>query len=221
MYRIHCKRKGNTFMKHLLLHGLGQTSSSWDKVISSTEWQPDCDCPNLFDLLKGKEINYSNLYGAFSDYCRSFNEPFGICGLSLGGMLALNYAACNPENLKYLVLIGTQHSIPKNLMKFQNLIFRFLPGNTFAKMGLTKNEVIGLTNSMTELNFKNDLSRINCPALIVCGEKDRANLNASFQLKEMISGAKLEIMRGAGHEINTEMPLELQNVLDKFLKTCS
>ena len=34
-------------MKYIFLHGLGQTSSSWDKVIDNLDFKDDILCPNL------------------------------------------------------------------------------------------------------------------------------------------------------------------------------
>lgn len=78
-------------MKYIFLHGLGQNSSSWEKTIDVMNDNLDIDCPNLFTLLQGREVNYSNLYQVFSEYCKTYSQPLNICGLSLGGILALQY----------------------------------------------------------------------------------------------------------------------------------
>ena len=52
---------------------------------------------NLPDLVHSKEVTYDNLYAAFSDYCNQYDEPIDLCGLSLGGVLALNYAIQYPK----------------------------------------------------------------------------------------------------------------------------
>lgn len=52
-------------MKYIFLHGLGQTSSSWEKTIDVMDDNLDIDCPNLFTLLQGREVNYSNLIKCF------------------------------------------------------------------------------------------------------------------------------------------------------------
>lgn len=45
--------------------------------------------------------------------CDKFDEPIDWCGLSLGGVLALNYAIERPDKVKSLVLIATPYMIPK------------------------------------------------------------------------------------------------------------
>lgn len=69
-------------MKYIFLHGLGQTASSWDKIISHMGKKENIICPNLFELLQKKEVTYANLYESFSEYCKNFSEPFVIGGLS-------------------------------------------------------------------------------------------------------------------------------------------
>ena len=52
-------------MKTILLHGLGQTSSSWKNTINTMGKSADILCPNLFDWFEDKEVCYQVLYLAF------------------------------------------------------------------------------------------------------------------------------------------------------------
>jgi len=93
-------------MKQIYVHGLGQTSDSWTKTIDTLQTIDYSLCPNLPDLVHNKEVTYDNLYAAFSDYCNLYDEPIDLCGLSLGGVLALNYAIQHPKKVRSLVLIA-------------------------------------------------------------------------------------------------------------------
>ncbi len=42
-------------------------------------------------------------------------------------------------------------------------------------MGISKNDFINLTNSMSELDIKSKVSKIKCSTLVLCGEKDKSN----------------------------------------------
>lgn len=88
------------------LHGSGHKANSWDKTISYMPSDGDIVCPNLASILKGKAATYENLYSAFAKYCNGFEGQIHLCGLSLGGILALNFALDFPQKLKTLVLIG-------------------------------------------------------------------------------------------------------------------
>lgn len=205
-------------MKYIMLHGLGQTSSHWEKTVDELDEKTDVVCPNLFALTQEKEVNYSNLYQAFCEYCQAFSEPFAVCGLSLGGVLALQYGMENPERVHSMVLIGTQYVMPKRLLQFQNIVFRFMPERAFKKMGLAKKEVINLSSSMMDLDFRKDLHKIKCPVLLICGEKDKPNMRASLNLKEQMPDSEFIVIENAGHEINMDAPEKLGGVLNDFFR---
>lgn len=205
-------------MKTILLHGLGQTSSAWNKTVEAMDGNLDIFCPNLSDWLNGKDSCYPNLYQALEEYCERWNEPFHLCGLSLGGTLALQYCIEHPDKVNSLALIGTQYKMPKRLLQVQNMIFRILPNSAFQNMGFGKADFITLCNSMMNLDFESDLKRIRSHVLIICGDRDKANKAASSQLKELIPQSKLLIMDHAGHEVNIDHPAKLGKELNSFFK---
>lgn len=201
-------------MKTILLHGLGQDSSIWNNMIENQE---NIICPNLPDFLKGKEANWNNLYNSFENYCKSFPDKINICGLSLGGILALQYGIKNPDKINSMILIGTQYTMPKMLLKIQNVIFRFMPESQFKETGFSKNDFIKLSESMMNLDFSENLKNIRFPVLVVCGEKDKPNMKASLNISKIITDAELSIVKNSGHEVNRDNPEELKNILKNFL----
>ena len=204
-------------MINILVHGLGQTETSWDRVLEGlNKINIQAENPNLFDLAKNHEINYKNIYKTFSDYCNSFKEKINLCGLSLGGILSIDYAIEYPEKVNSIILIGTPYEIPKKMFKLQNFIFKFMPKRTFENMGVQKNDFINLTNSMAELDIKSKVENIKCPTLILCGEKDNANIKSAYCLSENIKDSKLEIVKNTGHIINEENPKELAVLINNF-----
>ena len=211
-------RKGNPGMKYVFLHGLGQTAASWDGVVPLVDGPAEVLCPDLSRLLRGREVDYPNLYAAFCEYCGELSEPLNLCGLSLGGVIALQYCLEHPEKVRAMALIGTQYVMPKGLLKVQNAVFHLLPARAFQDMGFEKRDVIRLSNSMMELDFRRDLKRITCPVLVMCGEKDKANRQAAIQLAEQIPSAEFAGIAGAGHEVNTQAPRELGRALDSFFR---
>ena len=70
-------------MKIIFLHGLGQTPESWTSVIRNMKVESDMLCPDLSDFPGEKEVNYENLYSAFSDYCMNPKEPIHLCPWNL------------------------------------------------------------------------------------------------------------------------------------------
>lgn len=203
-------------MQTIFIHGLGQAPSSWDKTISCLSEQIIAQCPDLSRLLKGAESTYGNLYRAFAEYCDEFPEPIDLCGLSLGAVLALNYAIDNPQKVGSLILIAPQYEMPKALLKFQNVIFKFMPNSTFGNIGFDKQDFITLTNSMADLDFSGDLKRVVCPALILCGEKDRANKKSAKRLAEILPNAEFRLVERSGHEVNVDAPESLAEIINEY-----
>ena len=161
-------------MKNILVHGLGQSNKSWNKTsIYLKKKGMDTICPNLFKITINTLTNYETMYNAFSDFCISGEEKVNLCGLSLGGILILDFVKKNPEKVNSIILIATPYKIPKTLFKIQNLIFHIMPKKTFEKIGCSKREFINLVNSMSELNIAKNLKKIKCKSLILCGAKDK------------------------------------------------
>ncbi len=204
-------------MKNLLIHGLGQNSKDWDTIKNELETRGISPIvPDLFDLTKGRELDYPTVYQAFSELCESYKDKLNLCGLSLGGLLALNYAIQYPRKINSLVLIGTPFEIPKGLLKFQNIVFRFMPKAAFQNMGVSKKDFIRLSNSMTNLNFMELVATLGCPALILCGAKDKTNMESAKRFHEAMKNSKLVIVDDSGHEVNKDNPNELVSILQDF-----
>ena len=205
-------------MKKILIHGSGHKADSWNKVISNMNNDKDILCPDLSTILNGKEASYNNLYSSFAEYCNKLDGKIELCGLSLGGILALNYAIEYPNKVEKLVLIGTTHKVPKVMFSIQNVIFKFLPKKIFETMAFNKKDTFILGNTMKKLDFSNRVKNVKCPTLIICGEKDSSNIKSAHYLAENIKNAKLEIMKNTGHIINEENPKELSELLTEFWK---
>lgn len=203
-------------MAKILIHGSGHKATSWNEMISHMENSDDILCPNLVSVLKGKEASYANLYSSFTEYCGKINGPVHLCGISLGGILALNYTLDFPEKTKTLILIGTPYKVPKAAFAFQNMLFRFLPKSVFENMAFDKKDTFALGNSMKSLDFSDRVENIKCPTLIICGKKDNANMKSAYYLAQNIKNAELKIIENVGHVINEEAPETLAKILDEY-----
>ncbi len=203
-------------MKYLYLHGLGQKPDSWNRVIKETKVSESSVNLSLTEMLEGKSATYKELYSAFSSECDKENDGIVLCGLSLGAVLALNYAIDHPDKVMALVLIAAQYKMPEKLLKVQNILFHLMPNSSFKKMGFKKADVISLCGTMAELDFRDSLYKVSCPVLIVCGEKDNANKKASKELCHYLNNSYFHELMKTGHEANIEAPEELANVLQRF-----
>lgn len=203
-------------MKTIFIHGLGNGGASWDETLAHMKNGTDILCPNLSAMLAKKKVSYENLYASFIKYCDKIEGQIHLCGISLGGVIALNYALDFPQRVKSLVLIGSPYKIPRIAFALQSVIFKFLPEKIFRDMAFDKKDTLALCKSMKNLDFTQDLKRIDCPSLILCGEKDRANIQAAYYLANTIAGAKLRIIENAGHIVNEEKAKTLAEILQEF-----
>lgn len=78
------------------------------------------------------------MYKVFSDLCNNQKGKLNLCGLSLGGLLALDFVKEYPEKVNSIILIGTPYKIPKTLFKIQSLLFQIMPKKLFKKIGCSK-----------------------------------------------------------------------------------
>lgn len=204
-------RNGN----YIFLHGLGQTSASWDKVFSVLHIQEPV-CLDLFSMLKGQNVNYPNLFQQLEITCKEYHGRINICGISLGAVLALNYAVLHLQKVQSLILIAPQYKMPKGMLYVQNMAFRLMPEIMFSEMGISKKDALSLTKSMLRLDFRAELSKLTCPVMIICGEKDNANRKAAVSMQNKILNAELYFIEQTGHEVNVKAPEKLANLIEKF-----
>ncbi len=199
-------------MNLILLHGLGQRSAAWDKTI---EHLPENISPAYPDLSKLARGDYNKLYLAFCGYCDGFDMPLDLCGLSLGAVLALNYAVDFPEKVRSVILVAGQYKVAKALMKLQGLIFRLMPEKTFLDMGFDKSDFIALNGSMASLDFTGKMKNITANVLVAVGERDKPNARAANEISELL-GCPLEIVPNSGHEVNIDNPKSLAEMIAAF-----
>lgn len=208
-------------MTNILVHGLGQDEKSWNEVKKQLNNNGiNVETPNLFFIVKNYKVNYENMYKSFADYCNSFNGKINLVGLSLGGVLAIDYITEFPKKINSIILIGTPYEIPKTIFTIQNIIYKFMPKRIFEKMGCPKKDIIRLLDSMKNLSIPDKATNIKNNTLIICGEKEKNNINmkSAKQLNEVIQNSKFKIIENAGHEVNIDNPKELANIIYDFWK---
>ncbi|MCF2618231.1 alpha/beta hydrolase [Oscillibacter valericigenes] len=202
---------------NILVHGLGQNETGWS--LCRTELERDCieaEAPNLYAMVRANEADYAALLQGFTDYCNAFDGRLNLCGLSLGGILALDYAKRFPDRVHSMILIGVPYRIPRFLFAIQSAVFRLMPSESFEKMGIGKKELISLVHSMRHLELASGLETIRCKVLLLCGAKDRQNKKDAKMLCEEIKGSSFQIVRGAAHEVNTDNPKVLAEIIGSF-----
>lgn len=204
-------------MKNILIHGLGQNKNSWKDVDYELKKKDiETNTPNLYSMFDNAEPDYITLFNKFSDYCNAFEGKLNLCGLSLGGILAIDYAKKFPDKVNSIILIGTPYKIPKFLFNLQSIVFHFMPKAAFEKMGCSKKIFISLVKSMGNLDIAENLDRIQCKSLILCGIKDNQNMDSAKSLNKKIKGSLFRTVSKSSHEVNIDNPKELSTFIYDF-----
>ena len=153
-----------------------------------------------------------------TEYLQQESEPFILVGLSLGGVLALDLSSRDLQQLKGLVLSGTQYKLNTNLLyRLQILLFRLIPKRVFEKQGANKQHMLQIFTELKSLNLTDTAKTCPLPSLVICGSKDGANQASSKKLANLLpKGHYLEIADG-GHLLNTQKPHELAEAIKEFV----
>lgn len=77
---------------------------------------------------------------------------------------------------------------------------------------------INLCDAFSALDITDNLRAIRCPTLVIAAEHDTLKpVAASETIAGQIDGARLEIVRDAGHAVVIERPAEIAGLLRRFL----
>jgi 3-oxoadipate enol-lactonase len=164
-----------------------------------------------------------------------------ICGLSLGGVIAIAMHALAPGRCASLILADTFAVHPDGPSIYERSLaastdlralaearvdFLLAPGalddvrseviETLAKIAPAAYRVGA--EAVWLADQRERAAAIDVPALVIVGEADRPTPpELSRQLAAIIPGAKLETIPGAGHISNLERPAEFNRVVEEFI----
>lgn len=169
-----------------------------------------------------------------------------VCGLSLGGYVALAIAARHPERLSALVLADTRAEPDDDAALAaradgiarieaegaEGYLRDFLPRVVSPRAAPEVREALArlagrqpaaaLCDALRALagrvDRRPDLGAVSCPALVVVGEDDAATPPAVARvMADGIPGARMEVVPGAGHMTALERPAAFAALLEGHL----
>jgi len=166
-----------------------------------------------------------------------------ICGLSMGGHVALQTAINAGERIESLILIGTicttQFNLYERIVRPVNrFCLRLMPmswiawsisagmGNfsTEAKpyirevVGNIKHDVFNrVWKAVTNMESRDGLPKITCPTLILIGDHDSMTRRQQQYIHEHIRGSRLVTIKNAHHGTNLDNPEQVEQEMEKFL----
>ncbi|HNB53748.1 MAG TPA: 3-oxoadipate enol-lactonase [Anaerolineales bacterium] len=234
----------------VLIHSLGTDLRIWDDLIPHLDPAPRV---LRFDL-RGHGLSADPAdelpLSVFSSDVVALLDHFGIAqatilGLSIGGLIALDFALRYPARVNALLLsdtaakIGTAELWQTRMDTLRthgmaHLVDAILP-RWFAPDFATRhpapyegahtlfvrNSVLGYTAACAALrdgDLRADVSQITVPALILCGSEDAATPPSVVQtLADALPNARFALIPDAGHTPPIEQPMRMAEAINDFL----
>jgi 3-oxoadipate enol-lactonase len=231
----------------VFLHGVGSDKSVWQpqlEYLGRTRHAIAFDYPGYGDSDPAPEGTTRDDYAAA---ILSAMRALGIarahvCGLSLGGVIAIALHHAAPDSCASLILADTFAVHPDGRGIYDRSLAgsRDLPAMAEARVDFllaqpadpqVRREVVETMARIDPAAYRvgagavwladqRDRARaIAVPTLVICGEDDKPTPpDLSRELAAMIPGAQLAMMARAGHLTNLEQPARFNALVDDFLQ---
>ena len=235
--------EGETLM---LCHGLFGALSNFSDLIEKFRHTHKVVVPILplfdLDILHTTVSGLEKHIAAFIEHKNYTN--IHLLGNSLGGHVALVYILKHPERVKSLTLTGSSglfenamgDSYPKrgDYEYIKNKTAQTFYDPAVATPALvdevfeiTKNrikaiKIISLAKSAIRHNLGEELNQILHPTLLIWGKNDIVTPPfVAEEFKKLIPNSQLHFIDKCGHAPMMEVPVEFNNILEKFLGSLS
>lgn len=169
-------------------------------------------------------------------------ERAHVCGLSLGGVIAIAMHAAAPQRCASLILADSFAIHPDGQAIYDRSIAAShdMRGLATARVGaLLASDSAGLRSEVIDTMARIDpaayrlgaeavwladqrerASAIRVPTLVIVGDQDAITPPAlSEELVALVPGAQLSVIAGASHIANLDKPAEFNRAIDGFLAT--
>lgn len=166
-----------------------------------------------------------------------------ICGLSMGGHVAIQAAIYAGERVERIILIGAIctnqfNCFERIVLPINRFSLRLMPMSWIAwsiSMGMGNfnpaakpyvRKVVGSLNhdvfnrvwkAVTSMESRDGLSKITCPTLILIGDHDSMTKRQQQYMHEHIQNSKLVTIQNAHHGTNLDNPEQVEKEMEKFL----
>jgi len=235
--------EGETLM---LCHGLFGALSNFSDLIEKFRHTHKVVVPILplfdLDILHTSVSGLEKHVAAFIEHKNYTN--IHLLGNSLGGHVALVYVLKHPERVKSLTLTGSSglfenamgDSYPKRgdyeYIKNKTAQTFYDPAVATPELvdevfEITKNrikviKIIALAKSAIRHNLGEELNQIQQPTLLIWGKNDIVTPPfVAEEFKKLIPNSQLHFIDKCGHAPMMEVPVEFNNILEKFLGSLS
>jgi len=183
----------------------------------------------------------------YADFLAAFADALGIrsavmAGRSMGGAVAMDFALRYPARAEALILIATaaKFNIPSDRIEALRAVTMGRAPQAFTADGYSPKTAsanfdviregwmeqiktdprVRYTDvkACTEADLREQIGRIEKPALILAGADDQVTTVSDAELiKSRIKSARLQVIADAAHNVPTERPAEVNEAIGKFL----
>lgn len=236
--------RGHTMV---LLHAAGSNGHSWHNQLDelgATHSPISLDMPGHS---RSSGVEGLKSIGEYADFACAFADALGIrsavmVGRSMGGAIAMDLALRYPDRVEALVLIATaaKFNIPAERLEGMKAVTMGRAPRAFVTDGYSPSTIkenfdviregwmeqvktdprvrYGDLLACAEVDLREHVGAIRKPTLILAGADDQVTppSDAEF-IKSRISGARLEVVPAAAHNLTTERPREVNAAIAKFL----
>jgi len=223
-----------------MIHGAGASSLSFYYQLRHFRNSKAIDLPGH---PTGKACESIDRY---VDWVRGFNtarryKDVVLCGHSMGGAIALQYALRYPDELKAIILIGTGAKLkvdPKLLKECEEAVddrSEWLESHKelykdveddINQVLMRRTMEIGPQVELNDLiacdqfDVMNKVHKVELPTHVMCGSEDSATpVKFTEYLAANIPGAQHEIIEGGRHFVQLEKYQRVNDQIERFMST--
>jgi len=237
--KLHHDKYGSGQPTVVLTHGISASGHTWRHQIPDLErhctvvtWDlrghGESDSPPgpyAISDLAGDLLQVADEVGA---------EKIVALGHSAGGAVSLRFALDHPDRTEALVLVGTASEANQKSRDFYHKLADVAVekgmDSVVKRLGMAKEAAhlvpadpqgfAHVTRAMAGLNenpMTDEIERIQCPTLILVGEKDFLGAGGSVIMSRRIPNSELEIIPDRGHGMFLEDPASFNQRVIEFL----
>ncbi len=234
----------------VLVHGLGTGSADWQFQFPALEPHYRVIAPCLRGFGRSERFSGDYSIELFADDLAALLDELGLpdchlCGVSMGGAVAYQFAVGHPQRLRSLVTINSQPTFelnsPKKLLFYyqrawlvrllglqavaRRQALRNFPGAANAALrrqleGRFDNDpdiYLAALGSLKHWTVVDSLDSIAAPALVIAAEHDYSTPEEKRRLVRRMPDVRVQVIEGAHHAVHLEMPQAVNKAILDFL----
>ncbi len=203
--RLHVVRSG-TGAPIVFIHGMGTSAATWQRCMELLEDRYTVVAPDLLGhgespvLDDPAEYTRDRALDDLDDVLADLDTHAVLVGHSLGGYLALAYAATRPDAVRGVVVLNTGPGYRDPVKREE--------WNDRSRRNANR---FGVPEQVTTLNLQEDsvvmdrLAEMATPTLVLAGSADRPEYTGAGEyLERKMPDARLAVVEGGGHSMHED-----------------